>query len=445
MGKIKEKLWESKELIVAIFLVLLLLITGSYAWYKYNFRSDTVHIIKAGNLRLVLDDSMSDGILINNAVPVSDKKGLEGKVYTFTLENLGSADANYTLYFDDLALTEEEERMKDSHIKYSLTKNGSSGDPTILSTIGENPNRILETGTIAGKTKNSYTLQVWINKDAKNDVMGTIFYGKIRVVTEKKQDTSTSTINKIVEKAVSYDPTSCVTGEEETCVATTCYENKAVGSCPPGTVLKIKVNDETSKYFYVLHDDGQKITLQQRENTLYNTMWYEVTSDNTKGPLTMLPKLEEATKDWSNVNTQTYIMGTTTFNRTNAFTGCIFDDDGALACTKNIYTLEQRSGKARMITVQEALALGCTGSTQTCPIWMYNYLKQSTQYGGTVDDTHVENGSTFNNGYFTMQAYDYVSPTGKTGAFIVDQGGYLTNSTISLVNFGARAVIEINK
>ena len=442
MGKLKEKLWESKELIVAIFLVLLLLITGSYAWYRYNLSSDKVHIIKAGNLKLVLDDSMSEGIMISNAIPVSDRKGLETKVYTFTLENLGTKEADYTLYFDDLPIGETEERMRDDYVKYSLTKNAGSPTTELLSTIGENPNRVLETGTIAGKAKNSYTLRVWINKEAENDVMGTIFYGKIRIVAELKGDSETPPESETIEKAVSYDPTSCVTGEEATCVETTCHQNKTLGSCPIGTILKVKVSPETSKYFYVLHDNGETITLQQRENTVYNTAWNATSSDNSKGPLTILSKLEEVTQDWSNVNTQTYTMGTTDFNGTNAFTSCNFSSD-AVTCTENSYTLGSRSAKARMITAQEAFAVGCTGSSSsgTCPIWMINYLKQSTQNGGTVDDTHTENGATNNNGYYTMQAYAGT----QNRAIILDQGGYLTDVAISRNFYGARAVIEINK
>ena len=52
MGKLKEKLWESKELIVAIFLVLLLLITGSYAWYRYNLSSDVLDCYKGRKLEI---------------------------------------------------------------------------------------------------------------------------------------------------------------------------------------------------------------------------------------------------------------------------------------------------------------------------------------------------------------------------------------------------------
>ena len=75
------------------------------------------------------------------------------------------------------------------------------------------------------------------------------------------------------------------------------------------------------------------MTLQQRENTVYNTAWYSSSNDSSKGPTTILPALESATSGWTNINNQTYTMGTTTF-KTNAYTGCT-----SSGCTTNTYTL----------------------------------------------------------------------------------------------------------
>jgi len=128
-----------------------------------------------------------------------------------------------------------------------------------------------------------------------------------------------------------------------------------------------------------------------------------------------LPALESATSGWTNVLDQTYTMGTTIF-KDNAFTEC----SSYNSCTTNTYTLGERTAKARMITVQEAHGLGCTGSPKSCPIWMYNYLSfssssggsgsggSSSSNGGTVNQTGGEYGS--NDGYWTMNANSSVSP-----------------------------------
>ncbi len=62
-----------------------------------------------------------------------------------------------------------------------------------------------------------------------------------------------------------------------------------------GTIVQYKVNDYIIKYFHVVSDNGDTLTLQQRENIVYDTMWYEDASDNTKEPLTILSALENAT------------------------------------------------------------------------------------------------------------------------------------------------------
>ena len=248
-------------------------------------------------------------------------------------------------------------------------------------------------------------------------------------------------LNTNIVAAYTYNSSSCITGEEETCVKTTCYKSTTAGSCPAGTIIKYKVNDSTTKYFHVLHDDGKTMTLQQRENTVRNKPWYSSSADNSKGPTTILSALESETSGWTNVNNQTYTMGTTTF-KTNAYTGC----SSYNSCTTNTYTLGQRTGKVRMITVQEAAALGCTKSNQSCPNWMNNYLNDSTSYGGTVDDGVPY--SPDNRGYWTMSA----DSSSTNSAWNVNYNGNVSNynvysdySNSSYAINGARAVVVVSK
>ena len=250
--------------------------------------------------------------------------------------------------------------------------------------------------------------------------------------------------------AYTYNQTSgasnyCITGEESTCVETSCYKNKTSGSCPSGTIIKYAVNSNTTKYFHVLHDDGATMTLQQRENTVYTEERWNSNHENTEGPTTLLSLLNNATSGWTNVNDQTYTMGITNFNNTNFYTGC----SSYNSCTQNIYTLGKRTGKARMITVQEAAAVGCTRSAQSCPIWMYNYLSDSTRYGGTVDDEATSSG-VYNSSYSTMSA----SPNSyQYNNYYIDQIwvikylGYLDEHLISYpAEYNQiRAVVVVNK
>ena len=125
-------------------------------------------------------------------------------------------------------------------------------------------------------------------------------------------------------------------------------------------------------------------------------------------------------------------MGTTNFNGTTAYT-----DPSSYT---NTYTLPERTGKARMITAQEAESVGCVKySERSCPNWMYNYLYGSASFGGTVND----NPYGTNYGYWTMSSrgsssVHYIRFTGELAAVTLST---LTGST----GIGARAVVVISK
>jgi len=199
-----------------------------------------------------------------------------------------------------------------------------------------------------------------------------------------------------------------------------------------GTIIKYKVNETEEKYFFVMFDNGDTLTLQQRENTVYDIAWHAGGNDNSKGPTTILSALQEETKDWSNVLMQVYTLGTTIF-KDNAFTDCSYDNTNKLFnCTANKYTLPERTAKARMITAQEISALGCTINFRACPVWMYNYLSNSVNYGGTVNE-----GKGY--AYWLMNAY-----YPYTYACHLNYLGTLSGSATTVTQ-GARAVVKIKK
>ncbi len=179
----------------------LMLIGLSYAWLQLTLRgSKELTILTAGSLELELDDTMAGGISFTEAVPVSNEDGLAQEGYTFTLENKGNVTSDYTIYLDDLDLAEGQNRMSDSFIKYQLTKDGSEVDLQLLDKIGTVPNRVLETGTIAPKTKYTYVLKMWIDENATNEVMETMFKGQLRI--EAMQEIGKSLYAEIAKSAV---------------------------------------------------------------------------------------------------------------------------------------------------------------------------------------------------------------------------------------------------
>ena len=309
---------------------------------------------------------------------------------------------------------------------------------------GETTSSFMESVTFNPEITSTYNC--FVNEEGHNECTstGTGYDGatyKLTIIIEMAQigtwEDPVADTNQHILAAYTYNQTTtdsnyCVTGEETSCEITTCYESKEANACPIGTILKYEVKDDTSYCFMVVHDDGETMTLQQREHTLEPSEWYINNGSYgiAEGPTTVLPVLEAATSDWAYVNDQTYTMGTTNFNNTNAFTAC----SAYNLCDTNGYVMAERTAKARMITQQEAYAAGCGTSNGTCPIWMFNYTTDC-QYGG------CPNPQTGNNyGVWTMS----VNETSVT-PWIIFRNGYSSTHMASTSQVGTRAVIVINK
>ena len=250
-----------------------------------------------------------------------------------------------------------------------------------------------------------------------------------------------------------YNASTCVTGEETTCVKSTCHKSTAANSCKAGDIVKYKVNDTDIVTFHVMYDNGTTLTMQSQRNITYNSMWIDAadyatentdstscsyTSCNDEGPITVLIALESATAGWTNVNKQTYTMGTTSLSSKGAYTGC----SAYNSCTTNKYTLPSRTSKARMITLQEAASFGCTASQKSCPNWMNNYLSTSKNYGGTVNDTSSgPNNGSVNYGYWTMST----DSAHQNRSWYIGDSGKVSDSNTDYTGYGARAVVVVNK
>ena len=244
--------------------------------------------------------------------------------------------------------------------------------------------------------------------------------------------------NANIVAAYKYDETSssstyCVIGEESTCKKISLVKGTTY---PVGTIIKYKVNSSTTKYFHILHDDGDTLTLQQRENTVNGVSWGKQTdkcdglydSSNCTGPLNILSSLESATKGWSNVNNQTYTIGKTKINGVVVHGNCEFD---SRTCNNSLFTFTKTNVKARLIFVQEANKI-CTSST--CPIFIGNCLAPANTCGSYK---------------FTDSAYWTMN--GTNDKLSNAACGIITNMNISCsfaketTALGGRAVVVITK
>ena len=185
----------NKKLLTAVLVLTLVLVVGTtYAWLRLTKNSNTVNKITAGNLDLVLDEG--ENITLKNEVPRSYRQGMETKEYTFTITN-NSSVSNYKLSLADLdkytdedgneIVIADENRINDSKIRYILLKDGevATADKSKILT-----DRVIDSGTIKKGQTITYSLRLWIDSRAENEVMGKIFNARLSLVAEQTSNSS---------------------------------------------------------------------------------------------------------------------------------------------------------------------------------------------------------------------------------------------------------------
>ena len=192
MEKKDDKKKKIITIVISILIIIILIMAVSYAFFSTQL-SGTDQVVKVGTLDLVLDET-SEGISLDNAIGISDSKGMSTAPSTFKLINNGNKAVDYTIYLDDNTIGDTDTRIDDKYLKYNLNKNGTDSGATLLTSIGSNPNRILDSGTIEGKGTNEYSLNLWITDEVDGNYSGQVFSGKLRVEVSQAKPTAVETL-----------------------------------------------------------------------------------------------------------------------------------------------------------------------------------------------------------------------------------------------------------
>ena len=191
--------------IVVLALLVILVIGATFAWFTLTKTSEKVNTIKAGSLSMELDDKASDGILLQKAIPMSYQQGVATTEYTFTLKNNGSKgdytlslkdEATYTNENDEQVTIETNKRIADTKIRYILLKDGEVAEASKSMLLSEAVDRVLDSGTIASGTTIRYSLRIWIDSKAENEVMGQIFNARLQLDATQHQEVASSPFEK---------------------------------------------------------------------------------------------------------------------------------------------------------------------------------------------------------------------------------------------------------
>lgn len=173
----------NKVLAVILLAFIIVMIALAVSSFLFSKKGRNENKITLGKLELTLTEG--NAISLNNTYPMLDEEGLKLTGYTFTLKNTGITDANYSIYLDNVDIDTGDTRLDDKFIKYSLTKDSVVGDTNSLLTLGDNGERVLDTGTLAKDSSISYNLKLWVTSDIDADIGGQVWKGKLRITGEQ--------------------------------------------------------------------------------------------------------------------------------------------------------------------------------------------------------------------------------------------------------------------
>ena len=369
-------------LVISILIILILLLVLSYAFFKTQL-SGTEGIVKVGELELVLNET-SEGINLDNAIGLSDSEGLSLDSSTFKLINNGSKAVDYIIYLDDNTIGDTDTRIDDKYLKYNLNKNGKNTGPTLLTSVGSNKNRVLDSGTIEGKGTNEYSLNLWITSDVDGNYSGQVFSGKLRVEVSQESPT----VSEILLANISKDN---------------------------------------------LYDDGVDtfITGENPNNYIWYSgkLWRAVSIDNEEKTVKLVTQWNISAISYSNVSAyfeNSYIKEWLNDTSVDGFLGNLRDPDKFIV-TDSVWDATIASSVLGSIKRPNGTR------TVTSPVGLLNMYEYQTSYHGT----------TYSNGYLNNGLVWWnLTPVSSSDVVIVDHLGLAPGRLLSHV-YGVRPSINL--
>jgi len=192
-----------------------------------------------------------------------------------------------------------------------------------------------------------------------------------------------------------------------------------------GIKATVNVKDGLGYDFYVVSDTETEVTLIMSEN-LGQSSWisltdYENASGSSQcsgytcgdlGPISALKHLNSQTLQWDNISKMNYV-----YNNPGNF------GYKKLETVDGVSTLTSYSGgtnivegetKARLLTSEEAINLGCSADVGSCPAWLYENLSHFWLL--SADASILETvTSIFNDGYMSESVERYYMPNEVLG------------------------------
>ena len=180
------KRYKFKKKYLTIFIVIAtlaffgMIFGASYAFFSSRVTSKD-YVITTANLQL---DYTKTGNVINlsNTYPLTNSEGKNTDGYTFNITNTGSISTKYQIRLElDSNNTIPMEYIKLSYVKTKENDTNTTNElsePVLLSNLNATQTFIRNQVINPNKT-DSYTLKLWIDYSAPNDIQGKTFKAKI--------------------------------------------------------------------------------------------------------------------------------------------------------------------------------------------------------------------------------------------------------------------------
>ena len=183
-----DKLKNKKYLLTSIFILMLITISLSYAYWQFNKVQQDLNMAGTNCFSLTYTDN-TDSLILDNIVPTEDEEGLKEKGYSFTIENTCNTIATYEVNLEDILASSNIKHMPNKYIKVSL----NDSTPKVLNTYEEVKTTIsnatnsfkLTSGSLKPDEEATYELKLWMDSEtpAIDEVMSATFESKITVNT----------------------------------------------------------------------------------------------------------------------------------------------------------------------------------------------------------------------------------------------------------------------
>lgn len=153
-------------LILAAIVLFLFILGTSYAWYDLFSKEE----VFTANLEIAIDDN-GKGVVITNAIPLTDEEGKLEEAYRFQVKNSGTGKGTYRLLIQEMPFNQlndgctSETLLERSQLRYQLIMNGKEIKSGSLANI---KNNILDIRQINVKNLHKYELRIWVGAHAQN-------------------------------------------------------------------------------------------------------------------------------------------------------------------------------------------------------------------------------------------------------------------------------------